>query len=63
MTESFHSETKVPGGKLVVVDIDTDGDVITNAKISGDFSLNPTRPLTLWGQLCRARPPTTTLLR
>ncbi|WP_257202447.1 lipoyl protein ligase domain-containing protein [Corynebacterium cystitidis] len=41
MTESFHSETKVPGGKLVVVDIDTDGDVITNAKISGDFFLEP----------------------
>ena len=38
---SFHAEHKVIGGKLVVADIDTDGQTITAAKISGDFFLEP----------------------
>ena len=38
---SQHFELKVPGGKLVVVDVDTDGDTITNVKISGDFFIEP----------------------
>ncbi|GAA2103906.1 biotin/lipoate A/B protein ligase family protein [Brevibacterium salitolerans] len=39
--ESFHGELKVPGGKLVVADVTTDGRHITGAKISGDFFLEP----------------------
>ena len=38
---SQHFELKVPGGKLVVVDVDTDADTITNVKISGDFFIEP----------------------
>ncbi|GAA4513355.1 lipoate--protein ligase family protein [Brevibacterium yomogidense] len=37
----FHGEFKVPGGKLVVADVATQGGRITEAKISGDFFLEP----------------------
>ncbi|WP_353808394.1 lipoyl protein ligase domain-containing protein [Agromyces sp. SYSU T00194] len=37
----MHGEYKVPGGKLVVADFDVEGDVIANARISGDFFLEP----------------------
>ena len=36
-----HFEVKVAGGKLVVADIDDDGAHITDARISGDFFLEP----------------------
>lgn len=36
-----HFEIKVPGGKLVVVDVTTDDDRISAAQISGDFFLEP----------------------
>lgn len=39
--QNFHAEHKVAGGKLVVADITTDGERITDAKISGDFFLEP----------------------
>ena len=39
--QKFHAEHKVSGGKLVVADIATDGERITEAKISGDFFLEP----------------------
>ncbi|MDY6050360.1 MAG: biotin/lipoate A/B protein ligase family protein [Corynebacterium sp.] len=41
MSVHHHSETKVPGGKLVVADIDTEDGVVTEAVISGDFFLEP----------------------
>ena len=41
MTHSQHFELKVPGGKLLVVDIDTEDGVITGAQVSGDFFLEP----------------------
>lgn len=41
MSNSHHYEYKVPGGKLIVADIETDNDVITVAKISGDFFIEP----------------------
>ena len=37
----YHAEYKVPGGKLVVADLETDGAYITRASISGDFFLEP----------------------
>jgi lipoate-protein ligase A len=39
--ETFHAEFKVVGGKLVVADLTTDGRAITEAKISGDFFMEP----------------------
>ena len=42
MSTNRHFELKVPGGKLIVVDIDVDSDnIISNATISGDFFLEP----------------------
>ena len=40
-TQRFHAEYKVIGGKLVVADVETDGQTITGATISGDFFLEP----------------------
>jgi lipoate---protein ligase len=36
-----HAEYKVPGGKLVTVDVDVDHDTIRSAHLSGDFFLEP----------------------
>lgn len=38
---SKHFELKVPGGKLVVVDVDIEEDTIKDVKISGDFFIEP----------------------
>ncbi|MEU8223567.1 lipoate--protein ligase family protein [Kribbella sp. NPDC048915] len=38
---SMHGEYKVPGGKLVVADLDVIDDRVRNAQISGDFFLEP----------------------
>jgi lipoate-protein ligase A len=37
----MHGEFKVPGGKLVVVDLDVNDGVIANFHLSGDFFLEP----------------------
>jgi lipoate-protein ligase A len=37
----MHGEFKVPGGKLVVVDLDVENGVITNFRLAGDFFLEP----------------------
>ena len=37
----MHGEYKVPGGKLVVVDLDVVDNTITNFKLAGDFFLEP----------------------
>jgi lipoate---protein ligase len=36
-----HGEFKVPGGKLVVVDLDVNDGVISNFRLAGDFFLEP----------------------
>lgn len=36
-----HFEVKVPGGKLVVVDVTTDDTTITGLQVSGDFFIDP----------------------
>lgn len=41
----MHGEYKVPGGKLVVADIQTKGGTIAAAQISGDFFLEPEEAL------------------
>jgi lipoate-protein ligase A len=37
----MHGEYKVPGGKLVVVDLEVAGGAIAAAQVSGDFFLEP----------------------
>ncbi|MEW1693122.1 biotin/lipoate A/B protein ligase family protein [Streptomyces sp. NPDC091265] len=37
----MHGEYKVPGGKLVVVDLDVEGGVLRNVRVAGDFFLEP----------------------
>lgn len=41
----MHGEYKVPGGKLIVADIETAQDRIASAQISGDFFLEPEEAL------------------
>ncbi|NYI08329.1 lipoate--protein ligase family protein [Allostreptomyces psammosilenae] len=42
----MHGEYKVPGGKLVVVDLDADAGVLRNVRVGGDFFLEPDEALT-----------------
>lgn len=42
----MHGEYKVPGGKLVVVDLDTRDGHLCNVQVSGDFFLEPPSALT-----------------
>ncbi|MGO1510234.1 MAG: lipoate--protein ligase family protein [Actinomycetaceae bacterium] len=37
----MHGEYKVPGGKLVVVDLEVEGDRLTDVHLAGDFFLEP----------------------
>ncbi|MFI5806909.1 lipoyl protein ligase domain-containing protein [Streptomyces sp. NPDC051561] len=37
----MHGEYKVPGGKLVVVDLDVEGGALRNVTVAGDFFLEP----------------------
>ena len=37
----MHGEYKVPGGKLVVVDLDVVDGTLAKAQVSGDFFLDP----------------------
>ncbi len=41
----MHGEYKVPGGKLVVVDLEVQGGRLHNVRISGDFFLEPPEAL------------------
>lgn len=43
----MHGEYKMPGGKLVVADLDVRGGSLTNVRISGDFFLEPDTALTM----------------
>ena len=42
----MHGEYKVPGGKLVVVDLEVDQDRLIDVNVSGDFFLDPDDALT-----------------
>ncbi len=42
----MHGEFKVPGGKLVVVDLDVVDDRLANVRVAGDFFLEPDEALT-----------------
>ncbi|MGY1545509.1 lipoate--protein ligase family protein [Streptomyces sp. MN6] len=41
----MHGEYKVPGGKLVVVDVDVAGGVLRDTRVAGDFFLEPDEAL------------------
>lgn len=41
----MHAEYKVPGGKLVVVDLEVDHQAITSCRLAGDFFLEPDEAL------------------
>lgn len=41
----MHGEYKVPGGKLVVADLQVDGGALAHVSISGDFFLEPPEAL------------------
>ncbi|MBT2383436.1 biotin/lipoate A/B protein ligase family protein [Streptomyces sp. ISL-11] len=41
----MHGEYKVPGGKLVVVDLEVDGGVLRDVRVAGDFFLEPDEAL------------------
>ncbi|MEU7701425.1 biotin/lipoate A/B protein ligase family protein [Streptomyces sp. NPDC015492] len=41
MHGAYHGEYKVPGGKLVVVDLDAGDGVLRNVRVAGDFFLEP----------------------
>ncbi|MCD0502387.1 biotin--protein ligase [Bordetella petrii] len=43
----MHGEYKVPGGKLVVVDLDVESGKLANVRLSGDFFLEPPEALDL----------------
>ena len=45
--EVMHGEYKVPGGKLVVADVEVQDDCLSQVSISGDFFLEPETALTL----------------
>lgn len=45
MNTTAHGEYKVPGGKLVVVDLAIDGGRMTAVQVSGDFFLEPASAL------------------
>ena len=42
---THHGEFKVPGGKLVVADLTTEGESIATASVNGDFFLEPDEAL------------------
>ena len=41
----MHGEYKMPGGKLVVVDLDVHAGTLCRVQVSGDFFLEPDRAL------------------
>ncbi|MEU1089834.1 biotin/lipoate A/B protein ligase family protein [Streptomyces sp. NPDC005892] len=42
----MHGEYKVPGGKLVVVDLDVEAGALRNVRVAGDFFLEPDEAIT-----------------
>ena len=43
----MHGEYKMPGGKLVVIDLEVHVDQLANVRLSGDFFLEPDNTLQL----------------
>ncbi len=47
MSERLHGEYKVPGGKLVAVDLNLNNDRLNDVQVSGDFFLDPDEALSI----------------
>ncbi|MCL2454720.1 MAG: lipoate--protein ligase family protein [Micrococcales bacterium] len=52
----MHGEYKVPGGKLVVVDVETAGGALGEVVVSGDFFLEPDEALGVIGRALTGQP-------
>ena len=57
---ALHGEYKVPGGKLVVVDLEASDGCVTSARVAGDFFLEPDEALDDINAALRGAPLTTT---
>jgi lipoate-protein ligase A len=55
-----HGEYKVPGGKLVVIDLDVEGGLLSGVSVSGDFFLEPDEALLDINRALTGLPETTT---
>ncbi|MEU6095117.1 biotin/lipoate A/B protein ligase family protein [Streptomyces sp. NPDC047079] len=55
----MHGEYKVPGGKLVVVDLDDHDGVLRNVRVAGDFFLEPDEALLAIDRALEGAPATT----
>ncbi|GAA3062331.1 lipoate--protein ligase family protein [Streptomyces glomeratus] len=55
----MHGEYKVPGGKLVVVDLDDHDGVLRNVRVAGDFFLEPDEALLAMDRALEGAPVTT----
>lgn len=55
-TTRHHAEYKVPGGKLVVIDLDVHSGHISNVRLSGDFFLEPPEALDALNQALETLP-------
>lgn len=56
----MHGEYKIPGGKLVVVDLDVEDGVLRHARVAGDFFLEPDEALDAVNHALEGAPPTPT---
>lgn len=54
-----HGEYKVPGGKLVAVDVEVDGGTLSRVTVSGDFFLEPDEALGVIERALVGKPDTT----
>lgn len=61
MNERLHGEYKVPGGKLVAVDLVITGDRLAEVQVSGDFFLDPDEALPVIDRALAGRPVDTTV--
>jgi lipoate-protein ligase A len=52
----MHGEYKMPGGKLVVADLDVRDGKLANVRISGDFFLEPDSTLALIDRILEDQP-------
>ncbi|MFC7303238.1 biotin/lipoate A/B protein ligase family protein [Streptomyces monticola] len=52
----MHGEYKVPGGKLVVVDLDTEDGVLRHVRVAGDFFLEPDEAFPVLSQALEGAP-------
>ncbi|HUH30020.1 MAG TPA: biotin--protein ligase [Rhodanobacter sp.] len=52
----MHGEYKMPGGKLVVIDLDVHAGQLANVQLSGDFFLEPDSALAAINAALEGRP-------